>query len=161
MDWSEARELLAGIAAKREITDSDLVRAFIIAQERPWLDISAVSLMVEKHCPALNRRSGARNVTNIPPRDRREFIRLICDAPINPASDYGLLANMRTSCEITDDEIGLATSIVEDTTRDRRAIRALINEFTGPHARKHEPEYDIPQERRPDYIGALLMMLGQ
>jgi hypothetical protein len=161
MDWSEARELLAGIAAKREITDSDLVRAFVIAQECPWLDISAVSLMVENHCPARNRRSGARNVTNIPPRRRREFILLIRDAPIHPASDYGLLTDMRAAREITDGEIGLATSIVQDTTGDRRAIRALINEFTGPHARKHEPEYDIPQERRPDYIGALLRMLGQ
>lgn len=62
---------------------------------------------------------------------------------------------MRASCEITDDEIGLATSIVEDSTGDRRGIRAPINEFTGPHARKHEAEYDIPQERLPDYIGAL------
>jgi hypothetical protein len=159
MEWSKARELLTAMADQPKITDSELVRAFTVAQDCPWLDISAVSQMVENHCPASNRRRSARNVANIPPRHRQKFIRLILEAPINPASDYGLLANIANQPEITDGELGLATSIVQDVTRDHRAIRALISEFTGPHARKHEPEYDIPPERRPDYIAALLRVL--
>jgi hypothetical protein len=161
MEWSKVRELLTAIADQSKITDSDLVRAFTLAQDCPWLDISAASLMVDNHCPALNRRRSARNVTNIPPRHRREFLQLILEAPINSASDYGLLAHIANQTEITDSELGLATSVVQDATRNRHAIRVLINEFTGPHARKHEPEYDIPLERRPDYIAALLKMLDQ
>jgi hypothetical protein len=159
MQWSKGREPLREIADQSEITDSDLVRAFTFAQDCPWLDISAASSLVENHCPALNRRRGARNVISIPPQLRREFILLLLEAPINPASDYGLLANIANQPEITDGELGLATSIAQDVTGDRRAIRALISEFTGPHARKHEPEYDIPPERRPDYIAALLRVL--
>lgn len=161
MEWSKALERLREIADRSEITDSDLVRAFTLAQDCPWLDISAASMMVETHCPALNRRRGARNVINLPPRLRREFILLLLEAPINPASDYGLLTNIANQPEITDSELGLATSIAQDVIGDRRAIRALISEFTGPHARKHEPEYDIPPERRPDFIAALLRVLGQ
>jgi hypothetical protein len=159
MEWSNGRQLLKAMADQPEIADSDLVRAFTLAQDCPWLDISAASLMIENHCPARNRRRGARNVINIPPKFRREFIMLLLEAPIDPGSDYGLLANIANQPEITDDELGLATSIVQDVARDRRAIRALISEFAGPHARKHEPEYDIPPERRPDYIAALLRVL--
>jgi hypothetical protein len=161
MEWSKLHERLTAIANQPQISDSDLIKAFTLAQDCPWLDISAASLMIDNHCPALNRRRSARNVTNIPQRHRREFLRLLLEAPINPASDYGLLANIANQAEITDGELGLATSIVQDATRNRQAIRALINEFSGPHARKHEPEYDIPLERRPDYISALLRMLDQ
>src|SRR5271156_4603488 len=161
MEWSKSRELLTAMADQPKITDSDLVRAFTLAQDCPWLDISAASEMVENHCPASNRRRSARNVTSVPPRLRRQFIQLILEAPINPASDYGLLTNIASQPEITDGELGLATSIVQDATRNRHAIRSLISEFTGPHARKHEPEYDIPPDRRPEYVAALLRMIDQ